>query len=105
MRFVSRVCSEHLHTGQGEIAVNIQHLHRLRYRCARHDCQEQIDRVFDLDCSGASATTAALSDGKKAHVEGWPISLHRTPLDWLRANCRGACLLDHCEAAWWETAA
>ncbi|MEE9250364.1 MAG: hypothetical protein V3U93_04480 [Alphaproteobacteria bacterium] len=35
-----------------------------------------------------------------AHVEGWPISLHRTPLDWLRADCRGAVLLDHCEARW-----
>ncbi len=35
-----------------------------------------------------------------AHVEGRPISLHRTPLDWLRAGCRGACLLDHCEAQW-----
>ncbi len=55
-----------------------------------------------------------------AHTEGWPISLHRTPLDWLRGDCRGACLLDHCEArwaaerfaedeaafrAWWRTAA
>ncbi len=35
-----------------------------------------------------------------AHTAGWPISLHRTPLDWLRAGCRGACLLDHCEAHW-----
>ncbi len=35
-----------------------------------------------------------------AHVEGWPISLHRTPLGWLRAGCRGAVLLDHCEARW-----
>ncbi len=35
-----------------------------------------------------------------AHVEGWPISLHRAPLDWLRAGCRGACLLGHCEAQW-----
>ncbi len=35
-----------------------------------------------------------------AHIEGWPISLHRTPLDWLRAGCRGACLLDYCEGAW-----
>ena len=35
-----------------------------------------------------------------AHVEGWPISLHRTPLDWLRAGCCGAVLLDHCEACW-----
>ena len=35
-----------------------------------------------------------------AHTEAWPISLHRTPLDWLRAGCRGAILLDHCEAQW-----
>ncbi len=35
-----------------------------------------------------------------AHTEGWPISLHRTPLDWLRAGCRGAVLLDRCEARW-----
>ncbi len=35
-----------------------------------------------------------------AHTEGWSISLHRAPLDWLRAGCRGACLLDHCEAQW-----
>ncbi len=35
-----------------------------------------------------------------AHAAGWPISLATTPLDWLRANCCGACLLDHCEARW-----
>jgi hypothetical protein len=35
-----------------------------------------------------------------AHAAGWPISLATTPLDWLRANCRGACLLDRCEARW-----
>ena len=35
-----------------------------------------------------------------AHTEGWPISLHLTPLDWLRADCRGTVLLDHCEARW-----
>ncbi len=35
-----------------------------------------------------------------AHTEGWPINLHRTPLDWLTAGCRDACLLDHCEARW-----
>ena len=55
-----------------------------------------------------------------AHATGWPISFATTPLDWLQADCRGACLLDHCEArwaierfagdeaalrAWWRTAA
>ena len=35
-----------------------------------------------------------------AHTEGWPISLHRTPLEWLKTGCRGAVLLDHCEARW-----
>ena len=35
-----------------------------------------------------------------AHVEGWPITLYRTPLDWLQVGCRGAVLLDHCEAQW-----
>ena len=35
-----------------------------------------------------------------AHATGWPISFTTTPLDWLRADCRGACLLDHCEARW-----
>ncbi len=35
-----------------------------------------------------------------AHTEGWPISLHRSPLEWLQADCRGAVLLDHCEARW-----
>ncbi len=40
-----------------------------------------------------------------AHTAGRPISLHQTPLDWLRAECRGACLLDYCEAAWGGMAA
>ena len=40
-----------------------------------------------------------------AHTAGRPISLHGTPLDWLRADCRGACLLGYCEAAWWGLAA
>jgi hypothetical protein len=40
-----------------------------------------------------------------AHTEGRSISLHRTPLDWLRADCRGACLLDYCEAGWGRMAA
>ena len=35
-----------------------------------------------------------------AHATGWPISFATTPLDWLQADCRGACLLDHCEARW-----
>ena len=35
-----------------------------------------------------------------AHTEGWPISLARSPLEWLQGNCCGACLLDHCEAQW-----
>lgn len=40
-----------------------------------------------------------------AHTEGWPINLACSPLEWLQGNCRGACLLGHCEAGWWETAA
>ena len=40
-----------------------------------------------------------------AHVEGWPISFATTPLDWLRGDCRGACLLDYSEADyWWRVA-
>ncbi len=35
-----------------------------------------------------------------AHVEGWPITFEPTPLDWLRADCRGAVLLGYCEARW-----
>ncbi len=35
-----------------------------------------------------------------AHAEGWPICLARSPLEWLQADCRGAVLLDHCEARW-----
>ena len=35
-----------------------------------------------------------------AHSEAWPITLHRTALDWLRAGCRGACLLGYCEIRW-----
>ncbi len=35
-----------------------------------------------------------------AHVEGWPITFEPTPLDWLRAGCRGAVLLGYCEAQW-----
>ncbi len=35
-----------------------------------------------------------------AHIEGWPISFATTPLEWLRGNCHGACLLGYCEARW-----
>ena len=35
-----------------------------------------------------------------AHAEGWPITFELTPLTWLRANCRGAVLLDICEEHW-----
>ena len=40
-----------------------------------------------------------------AHTEGWPICFATTPLEWLRGNCHGACLLGYCEAAWWGLAA
>ncbi len=40
-----------------------------------------------------------------AHAEGWPISFATTPLEWLRGNCHGACLLGYCEAVWWGLAA
>ncbi len=35
-----------------------------------------------------------------AHAEGLPISFALTPLDWLRGDCRGAVLLDICDAHW-----
>ena len=35
-----------------------------------------------------------------AHSEGWPISFATTPLAWLLGNCRGAVLLEVCEAHW-----
>ena len=35
-----------------------------------------------------------------AHSEGWPITFELTPLAWLRADCRGAVLLDLCWAHW-----
>ena len=35
-----------------------------------------------------------------AHSEGWPICFATTPLDWLRGCCRGAVLLEVCEAHW-----
>ena len=35
-----------------------------------------------------------------AHAEDLPISFATTPLDWLRGDCRGAVLLDVCEAHW-----
>ena len=35
-----------------------------------------------------------------AHSENWPICFAMTPLDWLRANCHGAVLLEICEAHW-----
>ena len=35
-----------------------------------------------------------------AHVETLPISFALSPLDWLRGDCRGAVLLDICEAHW-----
>ncbi len=40
-----------------------------------------------------------------AHTAGRPISLHQTPLQWLQADCRGACMLNYCEAAWGRMAA
>ena len=35
-----------------------------------------------------------------AHFEGWPICFALTPLGWLRGECRGAVLLEVCEAHW-----
>ena len=35
-----------------------------------------------------------------AHAEGWPITFELMPLAWLLANCRGAVLLEVCEAHW-----
>ena len=35
-----------------------------------------------------------------AHAEDLPISFATTPLIWLQGNCRGAVLLDICEAHW-----
>lgn len=35
-----------------------------------------------------------------AHGEGWPITFELTPLAWLLGNCRGAVLLEVCEAHW-----
>ncbi len=40
-----------------------------------------------------------------AHTAGRPVSLHQTPLQWLQADCRGACLLNYCAAAWGGIAA
>ena len=40
-----------------------------------------------------------------AHTASLSISFATTPLDWLQADCRGACLLDYCEAAWGGMAA
>ncbi len=40
-----------------------------------------------------------------AHTEGWPICFATTPLEWLRGNCHGACLLEYCETAWGRIAA
>lgn len=34
----------------------------------------------------------------EAHYSGEPITLHTTPLQWLQANCRGACHLPYNEA-------
>ena len=35
-----------------------------------------------------------------AHTEGWAVTFELTPLAWLRADCRGAVLLEICEAHW-----
>ncbi len=35
-----------------------------------------------------------------AHSEGWPICFALTPLAWLQGDCRGAVLLEVCEAHW-----
>ena len=50
---------------------------------------------------------AALGDDHLdlAHTAGRPVSLHQTPLKWLQADCRGACLLNYCAAAWGGIAA
>jgi hypothetical protein len=49
-------------------------------------------------CTPGAVLGADLLD--LAHAAGRPISLHQTPLDWLRAHCRGAVLLEWCEGHW-----
>ena len=49
---------------------------------------------------GASGAVLGADNLELAHSEGWPITFELTPLAWLLANCRGAVLLEVCEAHW-----
>ncbi len=49
---------------------------------------------------GAPGAVLGADNLALAHSEGWPITFELTPLAWLLANCRGAVLLEVCEAHW-----
>ena len=49
---------------------------------------------------GSPGAVLGAENLENAHLEDWPISLATTPLAWLQGDCRGAVLLEHCEACW-----
>ena len=52
---------------------------------------------YRLGTPGTALGAAAI---ELAHAEGWAITFELTPLTWLLGNCRGAVLLEICEAHW-----
>ncbi len=49
---------------------------------------------------GTPGTVLGADNLDLAHSEGWPITFELSPLAWLLADCRGAVLLELCEAHW-----
>ncbi|MCZ6588390.1 MAG: hypothetical protein O7B24_10660 [Alphaproteobacteria bacterium] len=49
---------------------------------------------------GAPGAVLGANNLELAHSEGWPITFELSPLAWLLADCRGAVLLEVCEAHW-----
>lgn len=49
---------------------------------------------------GTSGGVLGADNLELAHSEGWAITFETTPLAWLAGSCRGAVLLDICEAHW-----
>lgn len=49
----------------------------------------------------AAALGMAAATSTVTYIEGLPLQLYRTPLEWLQASCDGAVLLDQVEGARW----
>ncbi len=49
---------------------------------------------------GTPGAVLGVDNLELAHGEGWPITFELSPLAWLLGDCRGAVLLEVCEAHW-----